>query len=378
MKKILFVIPSFMHGGTNRSSCNTIDLFDFGAHGIEVDLLCIKGMSEKTYLNEFKNRGVNILPENFWMTLRNYKGKKPFIRFLKKIYKYLPSAGARLVDKAACLRYGRKYDAVVAMEEGIATQMASYIKAPKRIAWLRCMYDRYFENNNRRDESGFYDKFNSVVCVSEECRKSLIAVYPQYSEKAVCIPNAPNRELILKKSEEKTDIEFDGRYFNIVSVGRLNEVKQFHLIPEVTRKLLDSGLSVKWYIVGDGHDKNRIAEEIKKYNVEENVLLIGSRANPYPIMKKADLVAVTSYSESFCLVISEGIILARKVISTPFPAVYDTMRDYKNGFICNLSDFPNRIMSIASSDKNEDVPVISSNKEDRQIVEFVKKLEKLF
>lgn len=378
MKKMLFIIPSFQHGGTNRSFCNMIDLFDFEAHGISIDLLTVKGTVDKTYLNEFKNRNINILPENYGLSLAYYNGTNLFRRILRKLTNYCPDKFLQIIQFLSCIKYNNKYCSVVSMEEGVTTRVASYIKSPEKTAWLRCMYDRYFELTHHKNESSVYDKIDKIVCVSEECRKSLLTIYPQYKNKALCIPNTQNRELILKKAEQPADIDFENDIFNIVSVGRLDEVKQFHLIPGIVQKLLEKKIRLRWYIIGDGYYKKEISEAIKKYKVEDNVLLVGSKSNPYPLMIKADLVAVTSVSESFCNVITEGKILNRQIISTAFPAVFDTMGSYNKGIICSIDDFAEKIYDLYHSPFKSDDVLITKNKDDKDITDFVQRLEKVF
>lgn len=375
---MLFIVPGLNHGGTNRSFCNMIDLFDFESREIEIDLLCIKGKYDKTYLKEFQERNINILPENYGLSSIYNNSKKIIRRLTKKLIGFLPQNILNTIIKLSCLKYNNKYSAVVSMEEGVSTHIASYIKAPKKIVWVRCMYERYYELTHSKSETVYYDEIDSIVCVSEECQKSFISVYPQYKEKTVCIPNTQNRELILKKSKEKTDIRFDTAKYNIVSVGRLDIVKQFHLIPSIVSKLKEKGLDVTWYIIGEGSCRNQITDEATKYGVENNVILLGPKSNPYPIMSQANLVAITSISESFCNVISEGKILSKPIISTAFPAVYATMGNYSNGTICMLDDFPEKIYEIYHNKDNKKFPCITLNKEDEDIKNFIMRLEKIF
>lgn len=369
MRKILVVIPSFLHGGTNRSFCNIIDLFNFSEHDIVVDVLCIKDNSVGSYKAEFKNRNINILAENKILSMLFYMGNNVIKKAIKK---------SEYILRKACKQYDNRYSAVVAMEEGITTQIASYIQAPKKYAWLRCMYDRYHSINPGREESEYYDSIDAIVCVSEACKKSFLQIYPRYSTRTICIANAQNREAILKKSYEESDIKFSKKYFNIVSVGRLDEVKQFDVIPQIAKELKDNGKEIKWYIIGDGGEKSKIEEEISKHKVENEVVLAGPRDNPYPAMKNADLVAVTSSSESFCNVIAEALILETPIICASFPAAYDILQNKKHGIICPIQSFAKHILALIHEthiDNGE--RSVFSNKEDVSSKEFVRKLEVL-
>ena len=349
MKKILFVIPSFMHGGTNRSFCNVIDMFDFKKHNISAEILCIKEHSSGVYKKEFENKGLVILPENKKLSSAFYSGKNLFKKaFMKGFLKLSPKIQNQYFKKAV-KKYSDKYDMVVALQEGVASAIASFINAPCRMAWLRCIYEVYYKNNGKTDESYIYDKLDKIICVSEACEKSLIEVYPKFKNKTIVIQNTQNADAIIEKSKEKTDIEFVDDTFNIVSVGRLDKIKQFDKIPEIVNSLKQKGLRISWYIVGDGVEKWAIENKIKEYALENSVHLVGSRNNPYPIIKNADLVAVTSFSESFCNVIAEAEILNTPVISTAFPASYEAMKNKNSGIICELGKFSENIYEMVSN-----------------------------
>lgn len=377
MKKMLFIIPSFLHGGTNRSFCNIIDIFNFEKHSISVDILCIKEHSQGVYKAEYQSRGMTILPENKALSLPFYKGKNKCLSVVRWLYQYLPVSIQKRYFRRACACYSRYYDAVVALQEGICTEIASYVDAPCRYAWLRCMYDTYYANNSNHDESPYYNLFDSIICVSEACKNSLLSIYPQYVGKVVCIPNTQNKEAIFRKSLEDTDIVFSPDSFNIVSVGRLDKVKQFHRIPQIVKEITEKGGKVNWYIIGDGSESSAIAEQAVKYGVESMVHQLGSRINPYPVMRKADIVAVTSLAESFCNVIAEAEILGVPVISTAFSAAYEAMKHKKRGIICPIEEFATHIYdSLSCNNVNETNDTTLSYtigiSEEKQ---FIKKLE---
>ena len=95
-------------------------------------------------------------------------------------------------------------------------------------------------------------------------------------------------------------------------------------------------------------------------------------------MSKADLIAVTSVSESFCNVITEGKILNRQIISTAFPAVFNTMGSYSKGIICSIDDFAKKIYDLYNSPFEYSDVLITKNKDDKDITDFVQRLEKVF
>ena len=73
------------------------------------------------------------------------------------------------------------------------------------------------------------------------------------------------------------------------------------MVPKTVRLLLDAGYNVKWYLVGDGDLRETVEAEAEKYGVGENVILLGTKTNPYPYIKNCDIYVQTSYSEGWGL-----------------------------------------------------------------------------
>lgn len=379
MKKILVVIPSFQHGGTNRSFTNMLDLFDFKSHDFEVDLLCIKSAKEGPYYEEYSKREINILQNNKLLVSIFGQQRNILNRFVRQSFSKFSLDMQDWVLESVCRKYSYKYDCVVAMEEGITTRIASYIITKQRIAWIRSMFDSYCKYTNMEHEKQCYSKFDQIVCVTSACRDDYIKYIPEKSEDVVVINNTQNVESILNKSKEMPNTLFSEDYINIVSIGRLDIVKRFDRIPEITYDLLRLGHAVRWYIIGEGNERDNITQKIHTLGVDNNVILLGQIDNPYPYLYMADFAAVTSSSESFCNVIVEAGIVDTPVISTDFPAVYETVKYAKNVTICKIEEFSLTIDRLCKDKKNRQKKIDErSNKNDPHITAYIKQLEELF
>ena len=377
MKSILVVIPSFHHGGTNRVFLNMIDLFDFEAHGCTVDLLCVKYQRNDTYYDAYKSRDVRILQNNALMASLLGYGGTVFNKALRICFHLLPQSLQECFLKRLCRKYGGCYDTVIAMEEGVATRIASYISAGHHIAWVQSMLENYSQYTDMQAEVRCYAAFDRVVCVSEACRADFLKFLPDCAEKVTLIHNVINRGEIICKSEEPQEILFSQDHFNIVSVGRLDPVKQFDRIPQIAAALLQRGCVFSWYLIGSGNERRKIEHAIKSCGVENHVFLLGKKDNPYPYIRAADLVAITSASETFCLVIAEAGILRTPVISTDFVAANEAKVYADEIDICALDAFPDCIAARCNAGKTQRPPAAASDHRDAFFRMTMEQLEQL-
>ena len=91
--------------------------------------------------------------------------------------------------------------------------------------------------------------------------------------------------------------------------------KRFSEIPAIADKLRNSGCSFKWYILGGGNTYNeydKLVQNIKNKHIEDFVICLGEKLNPYPYIAHSDLVVNTSYIEACPRVVIES-----KIIKTP-------------------------------------------------------------
>ena len=69
-----------------------------------------------------------------------------------------------------------------------------------------------------------------------------------------------------------------------------------------------------WYILGNGSLKKQIERKIKKYKLNNNVIILDTVDNPYPYIKMADFYVLTSRHEGYCLATLEAKILCKPII----------------------------------------------------------------
>jgi glycosyltransferase involved in cell wall biosynthesis len=250
LKKILFIIPSFKHGGTNKSLLNLIACL--GEENYNISVLSLSSIGPYfDLLNEkkiFIHR--NILLYAMFDDLNSILKSKKSYKYLELIFKIAYKISSILFNEKikkilfnllASKINKLKFDTVIALQEGRSTEFASYLEGYK-IAWVRCDYSEYMKEV-KQNEIFIYMKFDNIICVSEYTQIKFLDIYPSLNFKCHAIHNMIDFETIIEQSlfVDDLDLKFDPTNFTILSVGRLSKVKRFDFIPLIAYKLKSLG-----------------------------------------------------------------------------------------------------------------------------------------
>jgi glycosyltransferase involved in cell wall biosynthesis len=349
MKKLLFIIPEYSHGGTNKSLENLLSLIDKTKYQISV--YCLYEDGGDYYKRIFepyilkKSRLYYWLHDNVVtrkvMGLYNKLTKKNnFERLYKREVRFLQK------------KYN--FDTVVAYQEGTTTMFGSYFTNVNKIAWIHFDYSMLKNKVNLRATKRYYDTYHRIVCVSRAAMESMLSVYPEYDDKAAYLYNTINTSYIKEQADDKSiKLPYSKNVFNILSIGRFVVVKNFHLIPEMVSRIKNFAQKpFCWYIMGAGVNQSVIEEKIKEHHVENYVKLIQTQENPYPFFKQADIHICLSAFESFSYTLAEAKILHTPVLSNNFPVAYEVV-DNSCGWIANIEEMPQLLARIINNENGE-------------------------
>ena len=77
----------------------------------------------------------------------------------------------------------------------------------------------------------------------------------------------------------------------LLSIGRFTHAKNYDNVPDIARRIVtDHGINdLRWYIIGFGGDEQLIRRNIDRAGMQEHVVLLGKKSNPYPYIKACDL-----------------------------------------------------------------------------------------
>ncbi|MDR0747258.1 MAG: glycosyltransferase [Helicobacteraceae bacterium] len=150
-----------------------------------------------------------------------------------------------------------------------------------------------------------FGRLDALVAISDYaanvCQKTFYL-----KQKPAVIYNAFDIEDIKRKAAESIQERFENA---IVNVGRLVDIKRQHHMIDLAEDLLRAGVAFKVIIIGEGRKREDLERAVRERKLEEHVLLLGRIDNPFPYIKAAKLLIVTSESEGFGRVVLEAFAL---------------------------------------------------------------------
>lgn len=306
MKKILFGITSLTIGGAERV---LVDLANELCNDYNITIFTIypNGEFEKSLSNKIK--------------LKSLYNKR--YNELSKIQKVFVPLKVWINKKQIYNKYIKEnFDVEIAFLEGPITRLISVRNSgTKKVAWIHNDISRVFGNNlkskiKRHIDEKIYNKFDELVFVSKDNKKSFEKIYKNNAVKKEIIYNYINSENILKKSNDEIPEIFAEDELNFVTVARLVEQKGIDRLIRVHSKLIKENLKHKIWVIGDGPEYKKLEGLVDSNNVKDTFKLLGKRENPYPYIKKADYFCLLSYFEGYGMVLEEAKILGKDILIT--------------------------------------------------------------
>lgn len=313
MKKILFSAYDMNLGGIETSLVTLLNCLVSKDYDITLVLekkqgIFLDRLDDKIHIVEYKpyeNRNVII---------------RKFLNLLKRI-KFV-------------LKYKNKFNfsASYATYSKVGSFVAR-IASKNNVLWGHADYLQLFDDNVNKVKEFFkelhYNKFKKYVFVSKEACNSFIKLYPKMKDKTVNCNNLIEYAKIEELSKEEIDFKKDNIY-TFVNIGRHDEKqKKLTRIIEVAKLLKQEELQFKILFIGTGQDEQSYKELVNNYNLQDKIQFLGAKKNPYPYMKLADSVILTSDYEGYPVVFLESFVLNKPIITTN---ISDAKEEIENRF----------------------------------------------
>lgn len=213
--------------------------------------------------------------------------------------------------------------------------MVCSVNADKRVAFVHA--DATKGKRAARVNDWLLRRMDKVYAVSEKAKELFLKVHPKCEKTADVLHNVALPEDILAKAEMPVDDWKQDDVVSLCTVGRLAAEKGQQMVPQIAAGLRAAGHRFRWYLVGDGAMRSQLEQEIASLGLEDCVLLMGSKPNPYPYMKKCDIYVQPSVTEAYCTTIVEAQILCKPIVVTDVPGVREQISHGKDGLIVNCA-----------------------------------------
>ena len=345
MKKVLIVADSLSMGGLEKTLVDLCNNLDYTKYNVDLYLF-----NDGRDLLPQLNKNVNLLPDSpYFNTVYNMSvgasvksliKQKQFILAFYRVIRFLKARfkmqGLSNLDwcfqKKTMLKIDKEYDSAIAFAEGTACYyVAECVKAKVKNMWIHTDISQII--TNKKLDNMAFKVANNICTVSQNSANSLKENYPDFSKKVnvFTLPSLFDFEKLEKLANQPN--EMDKETINILSVGRLVELKGFHLCVEPCKKLIDEGYKIKWYVAGDGPQRQELESLIKQNNLEESFVLLGNKENPYTYIKSADICVQPSSYEGLSLVVYEEKYFKKPVVATGILGNLEMIKDHENGLI---------------------------------------------
>lgn len=388
MIKILFVIDSLNSGGAEKSLVNLLNELDPSKYQIDLQLF-----STRNFFLPLLPNNVNLLPLPLYfqkcnLSIRDlichFEVKFLFARLSTSLLMRIRSKKKNhilQIQWESIRRYidsnPQEYDIAIAYSQGIPTYYVhEKVNCSKKYAWINCLYSK--TRYNKQKDHHYYNHFKKIILVSKRSRDDFLTIFPDFRNKSMVIYDFISKKIIESLGNEAFTWNDDFHGIRIASILRFEWVKGPDIILECCRKLISVGIPFKWYLIGNGGSMFKdIVEGIKKYNLQEILILLGPQINPFKFIQNSDIYVQSSRIEGYCMALAEAKMLDVGIVSTNFLLAKEHIEDGVDGYICEATS-ESMFQKIILMIKNERFRIESVQKRENKYRNCNQELNKFF
>lgn len=297
MKKILFMIPNLSHGGAEKVLVNLVNNMDRNKFDITVQTLFAGGVNEQFLKEDIKYR---------YCFKKTFRGNSQILKLFspQRLYK-------KFIKE--------KYDIVVSFLEGPTARIVSGCpdKDTKLVSWIHVEQHNKEKAShsfkNYEEAKKCYEKFDNTICVSNYVKNDFTKIFDFKKPIEVLYNTNETKQIIELAKEEVEGFNYSG--IKACAIGTLKKSKGFDRLIRVQKRLIHDGLNIKFFIFGEGPEKENLLNLAKKNKVEDTFIWLGYKTNPYKYISKCDLFVCASLAEGFSTATTEALILGVPVVT---------------------------------------------------------------
>lgn len=349
-KSLLFVINNLNCGGAEKALVSLLQTIDYSKYAVDLFVFKHEGVffenlpKEVHVLEEQKN--VSYLYSstksavlkalkhfNFraiWLRLQLYLLSKKHhsgVAVEQYFWKYY-AKGLTSLEK--------EYDVAIGFQEKNPIYFCvDKVKATTKIGWIHT--DLAQLGLDFQHEQYYFEQLHHIVTVSEGLTERLQLQQPQLQSKIVTIENIISSKVLNDLSQEPIGATFDSNYFNILYVGRIAKEKGLFMGLEALKILVEQGFPVRWYLIGEGNQKEQLLLDAARYGIASHLFFLGLKSNPYAYISKASAFLLPSFFEGKSISLEEAKLLHKPIVITDFSSAKDQIDAGVTGLIAAMN-----------------------------------------
>ncbi len=205
----------------------------------------------------------------------------------------------------------------------------------------------YYDYSNRAKKL-FYHRIDKLtrsltikyIAVSEALKKELEQDGIS-SERIAMVYNGLPMDFPLNKevkSNIREELGIESDIPLLISVGRLESVKNHQMLFDVFATLKQNNIKYHALIVGGGSLLKELKELAKSVEIEDRVHILGFREDVYELLSEADLFLLTSTMEGFGVTLLEAMAAHTPVVVTEVGGMQEIVKLANNGYVVPVGD----------------------------------------
>lgn len=333
-KKILFVNDEMTMGGVARILIGLLNKIDMDLY--DVDVLILHPHGE---LMDELPKGVRVIKSHpFFKAVDTNIGElvrsKHIIKIIHKLILVLLMKTGMIVPVIKSIRKNiiqHKYDVEFSAKEGFCTIFVSCGDAKKKLNWVQVDYS---VQNYSKNHMGLMIKALKNIDLNIACSEKVGKAFGEMfkTNRIQVINNFIDTETVEQKLKETVDVT---KYpeFTFITVARFHPQKSVDRLIQAFAFVHKQNPNSRLVVIGDGEQKKMILDLIESNQIQDHVVLLGIKHNPYPYIKEADVFVLSSLYEGFPTIVVESLLSGTPVLATDVAGVKEQILRTEHGWI---------------------------------------------
>lgn len=293
LPKLFICTPRISVGGMERAYINMLNMSNI-TKNYEV-WAYVGYVKDKEYLKDIpENVHLHVVCENKWITKNKIKAVFSMLKDSLTMPKF---------SKAICFGHNNMFlslltrrasrDNVIFVHADLDSRTAKELRQMKRTIK--------------------FESFKKVVCVSNKAADSF---KKHFSNKDVSVINnyIDGEKILAEADVQAKDANDMPSTLSFVNICRQEEKsKKLTRVIYAVQRLKEEDFNFKLYLIGDGPDTAMYKALVDKLNLNDYIVFLGQKTNPYPYIKNSSALVFCSIYEGYGIVLDEA-----RVLNTPF------------------------------------------------------------